>query len=67
MATEARSTKTTTIDRSQRLQIVGASLCDERSVAAVYGGRVVKSSTYTRVVRAAESLRLPAPPPQPTK
>jgi len=62
MTQEARSTKTVLIDRPQRIQIAGASLCDERSIAAVYAGRPVKSSTLARVLKAARELGLPLPP-----
>lgn len=62
MLNEKRSMRTLKINRAQRLQIVGATLCDERSVAAVYNGSPSRSTTHGRVVDAARRLKLPLPP-----
>jgi hypothetical protein len=61
-----RGIRTESITRAQRLQLVGATLHDERTIASVYTGRRTKSSVYERVTRAAAKLKLPAPPPAAT-
>ncbi len=64
MTQAKRSTQTKTITRAQRFQIVAESMCDERSVAAVYNGSPVRSVTHERIAVAAKRLKLPPPPPR---
>ena len=57
-----RSLKTEAITRAQRYQIAAESLCDERSIAAVYNARPTQGHVWRRVSEAAVKLKLPPPP-----
>lgn len=50
-------------DRPTRLRLAAAEYLDVRTVAKAYAGRPIAASSYHRVVRAAQSLGLPPPPP----
>ena len=62
MTATKRSTQTIQITRAERFRLVAESMCDERSVAAVYNGNPVRSVTHERIAVAAKRLKLPAPP-----
>ena len=57
-----RSIATPAMDRAHRLRLAGEALADERTVAAVYSGRAVKSTSRLRVEEAARRLGYALPP-----
>ena len=57
-----RKTMIAALNRALRIRLAAESLADERTIAAVYSGRRVTSSSRLRIEEAARRLGYPLPP-----